>query len=400
MNSLRPLVLRNFQSEIQIPVLHACRVLAPTGFKMATVWVGPRDRHYPQPVWRRFYTSGRFGERNDRGLDAIRHLLRDETLYFEGGLQAIADIFTRVQRILKFLGVPRHRREGYLSRCTVALHNGHLQNVSRNEISVASAPEEIQRLIESSRGELAFVPVYLVCKWHQDIPGILEDPDRWLKRRFFSKPTDVFDPILGCGIHVQPRVFAPDPIVVDLAVAAFLSPRSPLARDLEEANVFEPCTGTGILAGMLAALGAKRVDSTEIDGRSRTCARLNIENWGLSDRLVVHVETWVPRPGSVCSMTFVNPPWYGSLDNLADSAHIRRCVLDNDHKLLRRLLQASGECFSKGVPFYVFLGRDHPFGDEGEGGPTQLIDLEKEGWKITHEWDSNQQVRLYRLVKQ
>jgi hypothetical protein len=94
----------------------------------------------------------------------------------------------------------------------------------------------------------------------------------------------------------------------------------------------------------------------------------------------------------------VNPPWYGETLYPFAPEYVRRCFLDLDHGLLKRLLRDAAIWSRPKATFYVFLGQDDPFDSAGETPEHLRVRPQDVAWESTHSWRLGQ-LRLYRLAK-
>ena len=131
-------------------------------------------------------------------------------------------------------------------------------------------------------------------------------------------------PAIGGRIHPHYGVFAPvRNEYVDLVAEAPL-PSSALAFDLG--------TGTGVLAALLARRGVERVVATEHDPRALACARGNIAQLGLDEKVQVVAADLFPEgraPLVVC-----NPPWIPG----RPGSPLEHAVYDFESRMLRGFL--------------------------------------------------------------
>jgi SAM-dependent methyltransferase len=148
-------------------------------------------------------------------------------------------------------------------------------------------------------------------------------------------------PAAGGRIHPHYGVFAPvRSEYVQLVVEAPLP-----AMDL----AFDIGTGTGVLAAVLARRGVKRVIATESDVRALACARENITQLGLADRVDVQEANLFPEgsaPLIVC-----NPPWIPS----RPSSPLEHAIYDFESRMLRGFLDGLAAHLTPGGEGWLIL---------------------------------------------
>jgi len=129
---------------------------------------------------------------------------------------------------------------------------------------------------------------------------------------------------LGARIHPHYGVFSPvRGEYVELVAKAPLPSR---------ALAFDIGTGTGVLAAVLARRGVARVVATDQDPRALACARDNLAQLGVSDRVELQQTDLFPQgraPLVVC-----NPPWVPA----RPASPIEHAVYDPDSRMLRGFL--------------------------------------------------------------
>ena len=131
----------------------------------------------------------------------------------------------------------------------------------------------------------------------------------------------------GGRIHPHYGVFAPVRSEYVQLVA-----EAPLALPAASTLAFDIGTGTGVLAAVLARRGVVRVIATESDARALACARENIAQLGLSDRVeVVEANLF---PDSRAPLIVCNPPWIPS----RPSSPLEHAIYDFESRMLRGFL--------------------------------------------------------------
>jgi SAM-dependent methyltransferase len=132
----------------------------------------------------------------------------------------------------------------------------------------------------------------------------------------------------GGRIHPHFGVFAPiRREYVDLVSS------TPLPAACASTSVaFDIGTGTGVLAAVLARRGIERVVATDLDPRALACARENVGQLGLSDRIdVVQADLF---PEGRASLVVCNPPWVPA----RPSSSMENGIYDPESQMLRGFL--------------------------------------------------------------
>lgn len=135
-------------------------------------------------------------------------------------------------------------------------------------------------------------------------------------------------PEAGGRIHPHFGVFAPiRREYVDLIAT------TPLPAACASASVaFDIGTGTGVLAAVLARRGIERVIATDLDPRALECARENVRQLGLSERVdVVQADLF---PEGRAALVVCNPPWIPA----RPSSPMENAIYDPDSQMLRGFL--------------------------------------------------------------
>jgi SAM-dependent methyltransferase len=140
-------------------------------------------------------------------------------------------------------------------------------------------------------------------------------------------------PEAGGRIHPHFGVFAPiRREYVDLVNTTPLS-----AVRASSSVAFDIGTGTGVLAAVLARRGIERVVATDLDPRALACARANIRQLGLSERIdVVQADLF---PEGRAALVVCNPPWIPA----RPSSPMENGIYDPDSRMLRGFLKALPE---------------------------------------------------------
>ncbi|HYM43208.1 MAG TPA: class I SAM-dependent methyltransferase, partial [Steroidobacteraceae bacterium] len=135
-------------------------------------------------------------------------------------------------------------------------------------------------------------------------------------------------PEAGGRIHPHFGVFAPiRREYLDLVSTTPL----PAAR-AASGVAFDIGTGTGVLAAVLARRGIERVVATDLDPRALACARENLRQLGLSQRVdVVQADLF---PEGRAALVICNPPWIPA----RPSSPMENAIYDPDSRMLRGFL--------------------------------------------------------------
>lgn len=114
---------------------------------------------------------------------------------------------------------------------------------------------------------------------------------------------------------------------------------------------FDIGTGTGVLAAVLARRGIERVVATDLDPRALACARENVRQLGLSERVdVVEADLF---PEGRAALIVCNPPWIPA----RPSSPLENGIYDPDSRMLRGFL--------RGLPAHLALPAHPEPGGEG-----------------------------------
>ena len=149
----------------------------------------------------------------------------------------------------------------------------------------------------------------------------------------------------GGRIHPHFGVFAPiRREYVDLVSTA------PLPAACASCSVaFDIGTGTGVLAAILARRGIERVIATDLDPRALACARENVRQLGLSERVdVVQADLF---PEGRAALVICNPPWIPA----RPSSPLENGIYDPDSRMLLGFLRALPEHLEPGGEGWLIL---------------------------------------------
>jgi SAM-dependent methyltransferase len=135
-------------------------------------------------------------------------------------------------------------------------------------------------------------------------------------------------PEAGGRIHPHFGVFAPiRREYVDLVATTPLP-----AACATQSVAFDIGTGTGVLAAVLARRGIERVVATDLDPRALSCARENLRQLGLSERVdVVGADLF---PEGRAALVVCNPPWIPA----RPSSPMENGIYDPESRMLRGFL--------------------------------------------------------------
>jgi SAM-dependent methyltransferase len=152
-------------------------------------------------------------------------------------------------------------------------------------------------------------------------------------------------PEAGGRIHPHFGVFAPiRREYVDLVAAA------PLPAACAASSVaFDIGTGTGVLAAVLARRGIERVVATDVDPRALACARENVRQLGLTERIDVAQANLFPEGRA--ALVICNPPWVPA----RPSSAIENGIYDPESRMLRGFLAGLPEHLVPGGEGWLVL---------------------------------------------
>jgi SAM-dependent methyltransferase len=152
-------------------------------------------------------------------------------------------------------------------------------------------------------------------------------------------------PEAGGRIHPHFGVFAPiRREYVDLIAT------TPLPAACASASVaFDIGTGTGVLAAVVARRGIERVVATDLDPRALACARVNVRQLGLTDRIdVVQADLF---PEGRAALVICNPPWIPA----RPSSLMENGIYDPESRMLRGFLAKLPEHLMPGGEGWLIL---------------------------------------------
>jgi len=152
-------------------------------------------------------------------------------------------------------------------------------------------------------------------------------------------------PEAGGRIHPQYGVFAPiRREYVDLVSTTPLP-----AACVSSSVAFDIGTGTGVLAAVLARRGIERLVATDLDPRALACARENVRQLGLAERIdVVEADLF---PEGRAALVVCNPPWIPA----RPSSPMENGIYDPDSRMLRGFLARLPEHLVPGGEGWLIL---------------------------------------------
>lgn len=341
--------------------------------------------------------------RVDQGLgsifEGVEFLLLGDILCLEGELDHIIDYLRRTRRILSGMNLQQADLQRLLWRCVIALRFGKPGGITHST-QPRKIFNELGFIVEASFRHTVYVPAAIMRTLYHDYETDGNESMRSLVR-LLDYDCDIWEPANGISLHVKAGVFVPDPFVIDLLGTALLEPGSKLRSDIQDKEVLEPCTGTGIIAITLARFGAGKVKASDIDPASINSAAVNVQRAKLSRRVHIALRSGLPERRNA-EVVMVNPPWYGSrrqFRGIRWGRSAKRCYLDLDHRFLSTLLETAHRLTVPEAPVYVFMGRYDPLEDKPENAEGRLVSLKEIGWRISHRWNGDGHIRMYRLIK-
>jgi SAM-dependent methyltransferase len=152
-------------------------------------------------------------------------------------------------------------------------------------------------------------------------------------------------PEAGGRIHPHFGVFAP--IRREYVDLVSTTPLPPVCASSGVA--FDIGTGSGVLAAVLARRGIERVVATDLNPRALACARENLRQLGLSERVdVVQADLF---PEGRAALVVCNPPWIPA----RPSSSMENGVYDPDSRMLRGFLRALPQHLEPGGEGWLIL---------------------------------------------
>ena len=112
---------------------------------------------------------------------------------------------------------------------------------------------------------------------------------------------------------------------------------------------FDIGTGTGVLAAVLARRGVARIIATDLDPRALSCARANLQQLELSERVeVVQADMF---PDGQAALIVCNPPWLPG----RPSSSIEYAIYDPDNRMLSGYLGGLARHLAPGGEGWLIL---------------------------------------------
>ncbi|MDO8906484.1 MAG: class I SAM-dependent methyltransferase [Hydrogenophaga sp.] len=144
-------------------------------------------------------------------------------------------------------------------------------------------------------------------------------------------------PALGAPPHnrVFPHYGVFSPVrgeYIDLVAQAPLPVAPPGQAGAGAQPVFDIGTGTGVLSAVLARRGAGPITATDLDPRALACARENLTQLGVSERVTL-LQTDL-FPAGKAMLVVCNPPWLPA----RASSPVERAVYDEGSRMLQGYL--------------------------------------------------------------
>lgn len=140
-------------------------------------------------------------------------------------------------------------------------------------------------------------------------------------------------PLLGKNARIHPHYGVFSPVRGEYVAMVAEAPLAFGMRDL----AFDIGTGTGVLAGLLAKRGVKRVVATDTSARALACAQDNMERLGLSDK--VELQNTHLFPEGQAALIVCNPPWVPG----RAVTTLEQAVYDENSAMLRGFLNGLRE---------------------------------------------------------
>jgi len=227
-----------------------------------------------------------------------------------------AHLEDRGQRRTAFVAERRRR----LHRLLVAARGDSL-------LRIADPPDTVglQEWLERSTGEATYlIPV-------RRLQRILTDMVRAREGLRLS--------CLDASITIVPHVYVP----ADESVPAMFLEYRPLVSGR---RILDMGTGTGVLALLAAQLGAKSVVATDSNRKAVANAHLNVERFGLGDRIEVRgpADLFDSAPGEVFDTILFNAPWIcGQPETLYDTARF-----DPQYRVIDAFIRAARDHLASG----------------------------------------------------
>jgi len=152
-------------------------------------------------------------------------------------------------------------------------------------------------------------------------------------------------PEAGGRIHPHFGVFAP----IRREYVGLVSTTPLPAACVSSSVAFDIGTGTGVLAAVLARRGVERLVATDLDSRALACARENVRQLGLAERIdIVQADLF---PEGRAALVVCNPPWVPA----RPSSPMENGIYDPDSRMLRGFLARLAEHLVPGGEGWLIL---------------------------------------------
>ena len=123
----------------------------------------------------------------------------------------------------------------------------------------------------------------------------------------------------------------------------------PVSAQLPGSVLVEVGAGTGVLSAVLATRASGVVVATELDDRAVACARFNLQNLGLANRVdLIQCDMF---PDRQADLVVCNPPWLPA----KPSAPIERAIYDENSQMLKSYLNGLAAHLNPGGEGWLIL---------------------------------------------
>ena len=183
-----------------------------------------------------------------------------------------------------------------------------------NVVRSPSASVQSTASIASLRELLGITSAHEWRKKGVEIAALGEPPNNRIHPHY-----GVFSPLRGEYIHLVATAHLPKPPSGQTSLVAF-----------------DIGTGTGVLSAVLVRRGVQQVVATDQDPRSLACARDNLAQLGVADKVQVLQTDLFPEGRA--SLIVCNPPWLPA----RPSAPIERAVYDEGGRMLKGFITGLG----------------------------------------------------------